>query len=93
VPGKRALCTSPDGALVRIAATELNPTASVPVHALGDGIGLGEPCRPSPAPSIAEGIVCLATRGARTCARLNTFADIDMGKGNPVGHCEPYVRS
>jgi hypothetical protein len=32
-----------DGAFVRIAAIELSPTTSVPVHALEGGIGLGEP--------------------------------------------------
>jgi hypothetical protein len=50
VPGEKSIVlTSPDGALVRIADTELSPTASVPVHALKGGIGLEEPCRPSPA--------------------------------------------
>ena len=55
VPGEESIVlTSPNGALVRIAATELNPTASVRAQDLEGGIDLGDPCHPSPAPIIAE---------------------------------------
>jgi hypothetical protein len=40
-PGEESLVlTSADGALLRIADTELSPTASVPVRAFEGGIGL-----------------------------------------------------
>jgi len=46
--------TSPDGAVVHIAATELNPEAPVRVQTLEGRIDLGDPCHPLPAPTIAE---------------------------------------
>jgi len=83
VPGEKSMVlTSPDGALVRIAATELNPTASARVQALEGGIDLGTHATLRQLPPLPSGIVCLVGRGARICARFElrrSYTNAEIG--------------